>query len=117
MCQLRAALLPELRDLQVGRHVAGLIEDRVSHFDWHLLDQGANAELLLTDDLDANHVLVRVKVEHDEAFLRSKRFGARNRRSRTKPDVGGRGLRIDLDDRGLRDRDHETLKAALPNIR
>ena len=67
-----------LRDLQIGCHVPGLVEESISYFHRHLLDKCADAELLLADDLDANDVFLRVEIEHDKALLGAERLRAHN---------------------------------------
>src|SRR5712691_5281122 len=105
-----------LRRLKIGGDVASLIEHRVSRFDGYLLDELTNTEFLLSDYFNADHIPLRIEVEHDQTALCSIRFGADNLRI-AKSDVGRRGLCIDLNNRRLGNRNDETFKPALPNIR
>src|SRR4051812_20208059 len=102
--------------LEIGCHVASLIKDVLGSGDRHLLNERANAELLLPNDLDPYDVALRVEVQHNKTFLGPERLG-RGYRGIAQPDVRCGRLGVDLNDWRLGDRDDESLNAALPNTR
>lgn len=75
-------------------------------------DEFANAELLLADDLDAEHVTFRIEIEHHEAVFGTEGLGAHNLPF-AEADISRRSLGIDLDDRGLDDRDDEPASSSI----
>ena len=75
-------------------------------------DQLADTELMLADDLDAKHVAFGIEIEHYEAVVGTEGLGA-NDLPLPKPDIGGRGFGIDLDDRRFGDRDDEPASSSI----
>src|SRR2546429_7163358 len=100
------------RGLQIGCHVASLIEHGVARLDRYLFDELANAELVLADYFNADNVLIRIEVQHHETLLRTEGFCRDNFRA-AQPDVSRRSFGVDLDNRRFGDWNHETLNAAL----
>ena len=102
----------DLDCLKFGRHVAGAFEQRLGGLHGDEFDEFANAELLLADDLDAEHVTFRIEIEHHEAVFGTEGLGAHDLPF-AEADISRRSLGIDLDDRGLDDRDDEPASSSI----
>lgn len=109
--RLRVNLLASGR-LKFGGHVAGAFEQRFGGLHGHEFDEFANAELLLPDDLDAEHVAFGIEIEHHEAGIGTVGLGADDL-SFAEADISRRGLGIDLDDGRLGDRDDEPASSSI----
>ena len=102
--------------LQISRYIAGFVQNRITGFHWHVLDEFADAKFLLPDDFDTNNIPGGIVVDHHETLLRSVRLGADNR-SAPEPHVGSSCLGVSFHDRRFGDLNDECLNAFRPSIR
>ncbi len=106
----------KLRRLQIRSDVARTAERFVRHFDRSIAQQFADAEVFLTDELDADDVAFLVEVNHRETVLPAERHGPRNS-SPAESYISGRRFRIDFDHRRACGPDDKGFNALLPSKR
>ena len=102
--------------LQIRRHVASPVERSVRKLDGRASQKLTDAEVFLTDELDADDVASLIQINCRQTVLASERNGSRHLRA-AEAYIGGGYFGVDLDHRRAGGPNDERFNALLPNTR